>query len=243
MKEFSWNYKIGVIYIASSVTLEWEWQYVLPSDISLHVARIELEDGQANEAYLNKMMASSQIEKASRLLGDLGVDVIVFSCTIGSLIKGKGWDKELIERIKKSSGGIPATSTATGLLEVLNILEPKGIRIVTPYIKELDDLEERFLVDNGFSVTDIQGYGCLTDFDIARVSPSYFISAITEPGSAWECAFISCTNSNTLEAINVVESLLERIVLSSNQVSLWSALNKLGYPLKNIKKYGKIFKI
>lgn len=242
MKSFDWKYRIGVIYIASSVTLEWEWQNVLPGDVSFHVERIELEDAQADEEFLLAMMESPQIEKASKILGALDVDVIVFCCTIGSLIKGKGWDKELLTRIEKSSGGVPATSTSTGLLEALEHLDSKGVNVVTPYIDELNVLEKRFLEDNGFNVTSLFGYQCITDYDIARVTPDQFVDAVKKGDSDdADCAFISCTNSNTLEAINRLEEETGKPVLSSNQVSLLSSLKKIGYPVDKVQDYGKIF--
>lgn len=242
MENFEWNYRIGVIYIASSVTLEWEWQNVLPSDISFHVVRIDLEDGIADEEFLTLMMESPQIENASRQLAKLDVDVIVFCCTIGSLIKGKGWDKELLEKIESNSGGIPATSTSTGLLEVLDYLNCYTVNVVTPYIDELNILERKFLLDNGFNVSNIIGFNCVTDYNIAKVSPDQFIEAVkmndTEEA---QCSFISCTNSNTLEAINRLEEDLKKPILSSNQVSLWSSLRKINYPINKIKNYGIIY--
>lgn len=52
--------------------------------------------------------------------------------------------------------------------------------------------------------------------------------------------FISCTNSRTIELIDVMEKKLGIPVFSSNQVSLFSALKLIGYK-GHVKGYGSLF--
>lgn len=224
--------RIGVIYIASSLSLEREWPLVLPNNISYHVSRISLENDDSTEEKLIEMLESGQVETAAKHLASCGVDVIAFACTAGSFIKGADWDKQLTQKISDAAGGIPATSTSTGLLEALSAFNCKKINLATPYLDEINIKEKGFLEDNGFEVCNFIGAQCLKDQDIYRVSPESFIDMhrkMFEVSPDIDACFISCTNSRTVEAINVLEQELGVPVLSSNQVTLWSALKKIGF--------------
>ncbi len=49
------------------------------------------------------------------------VDLILFSCTAGSFLQGKGFDRELINHLEALTG-IPTTTTSTCILEAMNPL-------------------------------------------------------------------------------------------------------------------------
>ncbi len=234
--------RIGVIYIASSLSLEREWPLVLPKEVSFHVTRITLEDADATNEKLIEMLESGQVERAARQLASAEVDVIAFACTAGSFIKGAFWDRELANRITAAADGIPTTTTSGALLEALSTLKCKKINLATPYLDEINLLEKAFLENNGFEVKGLVGEQCLKDQDIYRVTPERFIEMHTEMFEEHpdvDACFISCTNSRTMEAIRVLEDELGIPVLSSNQVTLWSALKKAGFK-GSIKGYGSL---
>ncbi|SHJ25837.1 maleate isomerase [Dethiosulfatibacter aminovorans DSM 17477] len=235
-----WNARIGAIYISSSLTMEREWHMALPDDVSFHIARISLDDDNSTEQGLIDMLESGQVEEAARKLASAEVDVIAFGCTAGSFIKGIKWDKDLAKKISDAAGGIPATTTSSGLLDAINTLGCKTITVASPYIDELNVKEKAFLEGNGIEVVNIRGKECLKDQDIAKVTAEEFVELHLEmdtPES--DCAFITCTNSNSIEAINYLEDKLKKPVMSSNQVTLWSCLKKAGYK-KSIPGYGML---
>lgn len=234
--------RIGVIYIASSLSLEREWPLVLPKEVSFHVTRITLEGADSTNDKLIEMLESGQVERAASQLASAEVDVIAFACTAGSFIRGASWDRELANRITAAAGGIPATTTSSGLLEALGALHCKKINLATPYLDEINLLEKAFLEDNGFTVCHFIGEQCLKDQDIYRVTPERFIEMnieMYENNPDVDACFISCTNSRTMEAIRVLEDRLRIPVLSSNQVTLWSALKKIGFK-GSLKGYGSL---
>lgn len=237
-----WDVKIGAIYISSSVTMEREWHIALPKNISFHVDRISLDDDDATEEKLIEMLESGQVEEAARHLASCEVDVIAFGCTAGSFIKGAGWDKALAGKISASSDGIPATTTSTGVLEALEVMGCSSINMATPYIDEISLKEKAFLEANGIEVRQWRGACKVKDQDIAKVTPEQFIDMhmdMYEKNPDVQALFISCTNSWTLETINILEKRLGIPVISSNQVTLWSALRKAGYK-GSIPGYGKL---
>lgn len=236
------DYKIGVIYVSSSLIMEWEWKRILPDDVSFHTARLFLDDGTSNEKSLYEMISGDSIEIEAKKLKTAEVDVITFACTTGTFMGGKGWDKKIARRIEEVSDGIAVSTTSTGLLNSLDHLGSKKITLVTPYIDEINMLEKKFLEDNGYEVVAMEGVGCLRDQDIGRVTPDQFVELaekIDLPES--DTIFISCTNSRSIEAIEILENKLNKPVLSSNQVTLWDALrvnNRLDIVIEG---YGSLF--
>jgi len=237
-----WYKKLGIIYISSSTTIEREWHMALPDSISFHTARISLKDACASEKDIMDMVCSEQVEEAAGKLAEAEVDVIVFACTIGSLIGGLEWDKKLVKRIEKAAGGIPSTSTSSGLINGLKHLNAKNVSVVTPYVEELNVLEKRFLESNGFNVLNIKGFNVIRDQDIAKIEGAKIIEMAKEVNSPEaDCIFISCTNTRSIEVIEVLERELKKPVLSSNQVSLWDSLRIAGYD-GIIEGYGSLLR-
>jgi len=242
MAEFSdyqmnWDAKIGVINISATVHLERDWHIVLPDSISFHTARITIGDKGTgvSEKDIVDMLDSGQPEEAAVKLAASEVDVIAFGCTAGSFLKGIGWDKTLAQKLEDACGGIPVVTTSTGLLSALETLNCKTITVASPYLEEVNIKEKAFLEGNGIQVLNIKGKQCADDHAIGAVTSEDFINLHLEMDSEKsDCAFITCTNSTSIEAIPYLEKKLGKPVLSSNQVTLWAALKKIGYkkPLK-----------
>jgi maleate isomerase len=96
--------------------LKQNFQASYTADVSLHYARVHLND--VTVEGLERMEA--ELDGAAELLRDAGVDVIVFACTSGSLIKGMGYDELLAERIREAAD-CPALTTSGAVLKKQNI--------------------------------------------------------------------------------------------------------------------------
>lgn len=238
-----WKAKIGVIYIASSLSLEREWHMALPEDVSFHTARISIDGDSAGKEDIWNMVNSDKVEELSRQLTSCEVDVIVFACTAGSFLGGPGWDEKLAKRISDAAGGIPATTTSTGLLQALTLAGCKKINMATPYEDNINAEEKAFVEAMGVEVANLIGEQCALDTDIVKVFPERYACSIMEMYEKTpdiDGVFISCTNSRTIELIDVMEKKLGIPVFSSNQVSLFSALKLIGYK-GSVKGYGSLF--
>ena len=237
-----WEAKIGVIYIASSLTLEREWHMALPKSVSFHSERVMFPGCQSTESAINSLLDSGEVDTAARKLASCEVDVIVFGCTAGTFLRGIAFDRELCERITAVTGGVPATTTSGGILTALNALGCKTVNVATPYVEELNVKERKFLTDSGVKVLNLEGFDVVADQDIARVEPERFMERLIEfdRRDPADCLFISCTNSRSIEAINILESRLHKPVISSNAVALFGALKRIGYR-KPFSGYGSLF--
>ena len=132
--------RIGLLVPSSSSVQERDFCRVLPEDITLHVARMRLNNVEAEST----LRIVQEIEIESQKLADVDVDVIVFPASAPSSRNGPGYDQELIKRISAASGK-PATTASTALLEALRVLSVKQIVLGAPWSAPSTRLSQRLL--------------------------------------------------------------------------------------------------
>jgi maleate isomerase len=231
-----WRGRIGLITPSPGSSTEAEFNRYRPEGVAVLTTRIPLF-GISREA-LDKM--NTYVEEAASLLATAEADVIVFACTAGSLLNGPGWDGEIIEGLSRLTGK-KITTTSTGVLEALAALSVKKVAVATPYAAEVNEAEKTFLDGSGFEVTSIIGPLLSDPKLVPQIHPGemYRLARKADTDKA-DAVFISCTGLHVLDIIEMLEKDLGKPVIASNQVSLWSALNKLEVHEK-IEGLGKLF--
>ncbi len=220
--------RIGLITLASDSSVLPEYARVMPEGVAVYAAPIILPRGEVTAAALAEMLAGDQLESAATLLVWADIDVIVFACTTGSLVHGIGWDRELIGRIQRASGRA-ATTTTTAVLDALRVVGATSLAVATPYLDELNAIERQFLETSGFRVASIAGLGCATDPEIGRLEPTDAISLVERVDSPdADAIFISCTNFHCLSAVESLERVHGKPVVTSNLAGAWAALRQIG---------------
>ena len=81
---YGWRSRLGLVVPSSKTTNEPEFYEHLPEGVSLHTARMRLEN--ANAQALEDM--ADKVERCTDLLATADVDVVAYGCTTGSLVKG-----------------------------------------------------------------------------------------------------------------------------------------------------------
>ena len=218
---------IGLIELSTSLAISAEAPAGLPPGARGLITRVRLPRGEVSAAALDEMVSSDRLEEASRELADGGARVVSFACTTGSLVRGPGFDRELIARMEGASG-ITASTTSTALLGALELLGARRVAVATPYVDELNELERRFLEAAGFEVTALHGLGIDSDPEISKVPYSRTRELALEAAGDADVLFISCTGLPTLALLDELEAELDRPVISSNAVTLWHALTLAG---------------
>lgn len=109
---YGWRNRLGVVVTSSDRTSEGEYFRYTPDGVSVHASRMLLEDGVADAETLKQM--SNDVERCAKLLKTTNVDVIAYSCTAGSLLKGVGFETEIEQRIEDVAG-VPAVATAASI--------------------------------------------------------------------------------------------------------------------------------
>jgi maleate isomerase len=231
-KMYGTRVKIGLIVPSINDAIEPEFNALQLKNISIHSTRVLLTSGTIEG---EKEMLEG-IEPAVKLIAGAGVSLIVFACTTGSLINGKGWDRELIQTIEKLSG-IPATTTSTALLKVLSTFNITKVALALPYPEELNQLEKKFLETEGIKVVCMKGLG-MTNVQEVSLDTIYQLALEVDTPQA-EAVFISCTGLKTLPIIEKLEKKLDKLVFSSNTATFWDAMKilKVNQPIRG---YGSL---
>lgn len=218
--------RLGLVVPSSNTTAEPEFRAMAPADVTVHAARMPLEEVTADA--LDEMAGDA--ERAAGLLSHADVDGVAYACTTGSLLHGTGFDADLESRLSEAAGA-PAVATALSVRRALDALDAERVAVVTPYADELNDLEREYLADSGFEVAGLDGRGIventhigdLTDADAERQVRS------AVPGDAdVDAVFVSCTNYRSLAALSDLEDALGVPVVSSNAATMWDLGDRLG---------------
>ncbi len=218
-----WRGRIGLITPAPGNSTEAEFNRYCPEGVAVLTTRIPLNAISAEG--LTDM--TSYVEAAAKMLAGAEADVIVFSCTAGTLLKGPGYDKEIIAWLQELTG-VRVTTTSTGVLEALKALHVKTVAVATPYSAEVNQAEKAFLEGSGFPVTSIIGPLLSDPRQVPQISQADMYKLARKAYSAEaDAIFISCTGLHVLGIIEMLEKDLGKPVITSNQVTLWAALNAL----------------
>jgi maleate cis-trans isomerase len=215
--------RIGLLLPSSSSVQEWDIGRALPDDITLHVARMRLNNVDADST----LRIVQEIESESQKLADVDVDVIIFPATAPSSRNGPGYDQELIKRIKAASGK-PATTASTALLEALRVLSVKQIVLGAPWSASINQSVAAFLEANGVKVLAQEALGLVRNLEIGLLDPQTAFDVgrrVNRPEA--DAVMLACGNWSTFSIIDQLERNLRKPVLTTNQVSLWHALRMM----------------
>lgn len=238
-----WRGRIGLIVPSSNTISEYEFNKVIPEGFSVHTARIfyrpVTDPKEKVQALLELIEGTSE---AAGRIASINPAVIGFTCTSGSFIKGKGHDKEIIDRIEKETG-IPAVSASNAVLEAFKTLNIKRITMVTPYIEVLAEKEEEFFEEiiPGFKVINKKNLGIVSSLAKGDLYPSApYIHAKEVDSSEADAVFISCAGWRTIEIIELLEKDLGKPVISSNLATMWAVFKKMN--ISDIEGYGRLLR-
>lgn len=227
--------KIGVIVPPNNLANEVEFHEMAPKGVTSHFTRlpIHLDTSAAGKAHF-----MAELEEATRLIAEAQPDVVLYSCTISSILFPAD---EICARMREVAG-VPAVTTAPSLVAAFKRLGAKRLALVTPYDEALTLHEKEWLEHEGFEVPSVEfhGYGPPDFPKLKLLGPEdakRLVAKADRPDI--DAIFISCADFACAEAIEEIERRHGKPVVTSVQVVLWSALRAAGYG-KPIEGYGKL---
>jgi maleate isomerase len=239
---FGYRARVGLVYIASSVVMEPECYAMAPYGVSIHTARVHLEEVTVEGLSRLGSEHKSQIMDATRLLSKAPLQSIVFGCTSGSFVGGPGYDLQLVAEMAEVSGGIPVTTTTTAATHALRTLGVRRIALFTPYPRPLGDRAAAYFEQLGHPVVVADHLGIDDDREIGEVPPDLVYRRALALGQAQvDGVLISCTNLRTLAILEDLERDLGKPVVSAIQASFWKALRLAGVR-DSIGDCGRLFR-
>ncbi len=234
-----WRARIGVITPAIGMAVTADFHKFAPDGVAMVLTPVSEPLTEDSVEQLEKV--GDFVAEAARKLLPAKVDVIVWNTSTGSLMKGYGYDKELIKRMEAATG-VPCTTASTAMLEAFAKFGVKKVCIAMPYIDAVNEREKKFLEDNGVQVLRYKGLQLLPIGDILDV-PAFTLYKLAKEVDLPEAdaIFISCAGMSATDIIEDLEQDLGKPVMSTNQVSLWNGLRKakIGEPIHG---YGRLLR-
>lgn len=227
--------RIGLLVPSSNTTMEAEFNRMATEGVSVHAARMMLEDVTKGEL----VRMAEHAERAAALLATAGVDILVYGCTTGSLVGGVEWEERLVDKIEEETG-IQTVSTSGAVVDALKEIGVERVAVATPYTDDLNSLERAFLESYGFKVVSMKGLGLVSNLEVGRTDLAIVEELARSVTSSEDIIFISCTNLPTISLIEKLEGELRKPIVTSNQASMWAALRGSG--ITEIKGYGRLLR-
>lgn len=220
-----WRANIGLLQTSHNPVIAPEWYNKLPDEIAVHTSRFKLTAGTIED--IDRAMQNYL--PSAELLVDADVDVITFGATTLSLYQGKGYALEVEEEISERTG-LPAVATAASVRRAFDAMGIESVVVATPYIDELDQAVVDFYEGHGIEIIDLTDNLYISDdpnqmVDLHPASPYQQVRDL-DYGDA-DGIFISCTNYRTFDIIDELERDTGKPVITSNQATLWDALNTI----------------
>jgi maleate isomerase len=229
--------RIGLLVPSSNTTVEPEFYRALPRGVTLHTARLFLTRI-APESIL-KMV--EDMETQARLLASADVDVIVLGATAPSFLKGLGYDRELIQKIETATGK-PATTTSTALVQAIRQIGARRVVLGSAYDEKVNGIARVFLEASGLEVLDVKGLALVDNLVVGRLSSdTAYDLAISLDHARADAIVLSCTNWQTLDAIERIERDTGKPVITTTQATIWAALRAVGHA-ESIRGYGRLLR-
>jgi maleate isomerase len=237
---YGWRARLGVLVPSGIVATEPEFARMTPEGVSCHFHRIAFRgEGPENEVLDTLRRVERSVGEATEMICHVRPSVVALTGTGVSFIGGYGYDQKIIQEIKAKSGGLPATTTSSSVIDALRKLGIKKVSMATPYLEPVAKIGRKFVEDNGIQVMDLKWLN-KGGFDIAEVSPEtlyHLVRSVDRPES--EAIFISCTTLHTIEIIKSLETDLQKPVITSNQATFWNMLRLAGVNDK-IEGFGQL---
>lgn len=214
---------------SSNTTMEVDFAKNAPPGVSIHTARMFLEDATPED---ESRMLDEFTLPAARDLGTTHPDIVVFGCTSAGALRGHDYDAELCQRISEVTGA-PTVSTIRAVREAIKASGAARAGVITPYVDELNEKIKASIEADGIEVVRIAGLGIAKNIAIARVSRDdivdFAVRALADlaAGPSIDLVFASCTNFGAMAARGAIAKRLRLPVITSNQVALEAALARL----------------
>ena len=229
--------RIGLLVPSSNTTVEPEFYRALPQDVTLHTARLFLTRI-APESIL-KMV--EDMETQARLLASADVDVIVLGATAPSFLKGLGYDRELIQKLETATGK-RATTTSTALVQAIRHIGARRVVLGSAYDEKVNGIARAFLEASGVEVLDVKGLALVDNLVVGRLSSdTAYDLAVSLDHARADAIVLSCTNWQTLDAIERIERKSGKPVITTTQATIWAALRAVGHA-ESIRGYGRLLR-
>jgi len=223
--------RLGFLYPGHAAEDDYpEFARLVSAPVTADVVHTALgPDGDAHTvAALRDMGDADRLAEGADELRSRGVAAAVWACTSGSFTYGwKGAHRQadaLAERL-----GAPASSTSLAFVHALEALGLGQVAVAATYPRDVADCFVEFLAEGGIRVCDLSASGIMTATEAGNVESEAVVRMVSTADRAdAEAVLVPDTALRTANVVTALESLLDKPVLTANQVSMWEAMRLAG---------------
>jgi maleate isomerase len=197
---------------------------------TFHSSRAVLRD--VTEQSLERMVGEG--DRCARELSDARVDALVYGCLIAVMARGAGAHEEVEARLadvaEQNGAPAPVISSAGALVRALRTLRAARVAIITPYLKELTQLAERYLNANEIEVVDAISLEVSDNVAVGRLDSAQLVPLARQLDARHADAIVisACVQMPSLPAITTAERELGIPVISAATATVFDLLRNLG---------------
>jgi len=220
--------RVGLLLPSSDIVMEADLWRRLPSQFTLHVARMYMESTTVagEERMLEEELASAACRVAS-----VHPKLVIFGCTSAAALRGLDGDAAIARRVE-TIVGCPCITVVQAAIQEIRQLNVRRLLLVTPYVAELNDRLRKTFLDAELPVTNVVGMGLDDDLDIGTVPPGevrrFVVAAARDATPVPGCVFVSCTTFRAFEVVEDLEQELGIPVITSNRGAFQAILRYFG---------------
>jgi arylmalonate decarboxylase len=159
-----------------------------------------------------------------------GVDAIMVIGTSLTFYRGAAAHADLIAALRAATG-LPVSTMSEAVVDGLRVFAARRIAVATAYADEVNGRLREFLVESGFEVAAIAGFGIEAFGAASRKSEADIVDLglkVCGEAEAPQALLISCGGLRTLGVAAPIEARTGVPVVSSTQAAFWSALRLVG---------------
>lgn len=216
--------RVGLLALATDLCSEADLRRMLPDTVGLYSNRVAHENPMSLEAL--RRVADDLPRAGGNLLPGLDLDVVVYGCTSGTIALGEAETLALIARSRPCRF---QTTPVTASLAALAHLGARRVSILTPYLANVNRALGDYYASRGLDVVNVSGLDMDDDYAMTALTPETLVDAgVAAMAPQADALFISCTALRSSLAVERLEALLDRPVVTSNQAIAWHALHLTG---------------
>lgn len=235
--------RIGLLVPYTNTNLEPDMAILVPKGVSVHVARLGGYDAAAipNAVQMSGLGAAG-LDEPLHLIAGARPDVVLYGCTSATLTHGREFDAALAARIRAATGA-PAVTAAGALVEALKHLGANRVGFASPYVGAINRAAVTFLAEAGFETVACADIGRdLDNYGQGELTPEeVFDLACRADHPEADAIVLSCTDMRSVEAVERLETALDKPAVCSNQAMVFMALRALGL-LAGEVRCGRLFR-
>lgn len=237
--------RVGVVTPHAVAGPEVELPEMAPGRVTVVVTRVRPAGAAASwtppsaASGLRSLADSPSVNRAAASFRPGSVEVVAYASTSSGYVLGHRAEAALVDGLRRSCG-VPVVASGSAAVAALRACGSRRVTLVHPpwFDDEVDELGGRYFRDQGFEVSTVTASGLPNDPDAVRLA-QVVDWVVRHVGDDADAVFLAGNGFRAAGAIEELERRTGRLVLTANQVLLWSILAATGTSW-DVTGYGRL---